>query len=225
MPKSHRRRRQALLIGALLAASATAQAGTAPTIRLITQASSSTALRLIQAPARADDRPRFRVPLPAGRSPVGAADVDVGLWPVAGRVSSAYGQRQHPIRKRSQFHHGIDLAAPAGTPIRAVAAGRVSFSGWAGGYGNRVDVDHGAGWTTRYAHAHTRQVQVGQRVQVGDTLATVGSTGLSTGPHLHFEIRHDGASRDPARWLNAIPTPRGVHYASGTPREAGSTGS
>ena len=225
MPKSHRRRRQALLIGALLAASATVQAGTAPTIRLITQASPSTAIRFIQAPARADDRSMWRVPRAVGRVPVGAAAVNVSLWPVAGRVSSADGLRLHPIRKRSQFHHGIDLAAPAGTPIRAVAAGRVSFSGWTGGYGNLVDVDHGGGWTTRYAHAHTRWVQVGQRIQAGDRLASVGTTGLSTGPHLHFEIRQDGASRDPARWLNAIPTPRGVHYASGTPREAGSTGS
>ena len=202
----------------------TAQGGTAPTIRLITQTSPSatTAMRLISAPAREHDRPTFRVPIPAGRFPIGAEDVGVGRWPVAGRVSSAYGLRQHPIRKRPHFHHGIDLAVPAGTPIRAVAAGRVSFSGWDGGYGNLVEVDHGAGWTTRYAHAQTRRVEVGQRVQAGDTLASVGTTGLSTGPHLHFEIRQDGASRDPARWLNATPTPRVAHDPSGTPRDAGS---
>jgi murein DD-endopeptidase MepM/ murein hydrolase activator NlpD len=223
LPKSYRWRRQALLIGALLAASTTVQGGTAPTIRLITQSSTDdlTGMRVIQAPEHARHR-LVRPPLPAVRAPVGTDGFEVGLWPVAGRVSSAYGQRRHPIKKRSLFHHGLDLAAPVGTPIRAVAAGRVSFSGWAGGYGNRVDVDHGAGWTTRYAHAQTRVVQVGQRVQAGETLASVGSTGLSTGPHLHFEIRQDGASHDPARWLDATPKPRLARHASETPREAGS---
>ena len=225
MPDPHRRHghRLALLIGTLLAASATAQGGTAPTIRLIDQSSTDdrAGMRVIQAPEHA--RHRFvRPPLPAVRPPVGTDGFEVGRWPVAGRVSSAYGLRPHPIRKRSQFHHGLDLAAPAGTPIRAVAAGRVSFSGWAGGYGNLVEIAHGAGWTTRYAHAQTRVVQVGQRVQAGETLASVGTTGLSTGPHLHFEIRQDGASQDPARWLNATPKPRLARHASETPREAGS---
>ncbi|WP_201091048.1 M23 family metallopeptidase [Thiocystis minor] len=205
MPDTSPRRRHvmALLCLALLGlgvVEAGTQTRTAPAIRLITQDSARErpGLRMIHARAASETR------VPVRADPVQPWN----LWPVSGRISSGYGLRRHPLTHRRQFHHGIDLAVPLGTPIRAVAAGRVSFSGWSGGYGQWVELDHGEGWTSRYAHGQTRRVQVGQRVQAGETLATVGATGMTTGPHLHFEIRHQGASLDPIAWLPAAPAGR-----------------
>lgn len=122
--------------------------------------------------------------------------------PVVGRVSSEFGMRTHPVTGVRKSHTGIDFAAPTGTPIEAAAAGTVTFAGVRGGYGNLVIVDHGDGTETRYAHQHRIDVGVGQQVQRGQQLGTVGSTGMSTGPHLHFEVRRDGTPIDPRPWLS-----------------------
>ena len=123
------------------------------------------------------------------------------VMPVSGRLSSRFGPRVHPITGELRPHRGLDLAAPTGTPIGAMAAGTVTFAGDRGGYGNVVIIDHGDGTETRYAHQDRMSVTVGQTVVAGETIGTVGSTGLSTGPHLHLELRRDGEAVDPAPLL------------------------
>lgn len=120
------------------------------------------------------------------------------IWPTAGYVSSPYGLRWNG----TEFHQGIDIAAETGTPIVATADGIVTSAGWNGsGYGNMVDVDHGGGIVTRYAHASAVAVTPGQEVRRGQVIAYVGSTGHSTGPHLHYEVRVDGTPVNPAAYL------------------------
>lgn len=116
-------------------------------------------------------------------------------WPLRGRISSRYGLRW------GRTHHGLDVAVPVGTPIRAAAGGIVTFSGAQGGYGNIVIIDHGNGVETRYAHNSRNAVSRGQRVQRGALIAYSGNTGNSTGPHLHFEIRLRGQSVNPETYL------------------------
>ena len=126
-------------------------------------------------------------------------------WPVyGGWVSSGFGWRNDPLKGYRGHHEGIDIASPFGTPIKAMANGVVSFSGEKGGYGFAVDVNHGNGTTTRYGHASALLVKVGDRVQKGQPIALVGSTGLSTGPHLHFEVRHNDRTVNPAPYLQQI---------------------
>ncbi len=115
--------------------------------------------------------------------------------------SSAFGERIHPITGKHHHHSGVDYAAPTGTPVRSVLAGDIVFAGPKGGYGNLVEVRHGDGRRTRYAHLDRIDVKVGQRLGRGDLLGTVGSTGQSTGPHLHFEVRHQGHAVDPEAFL------------------------
>jgi murein DD-endopeptidase MepM/ murein hydrolase activator NlpD len=117
------------------------------------------------------------------------------VWPVNGPVVSGYGMRW------GRMHEGIDIAAGLGTPIRAAAAGTVIHAGWLGGYGNLVVLDHGDGLATAYAHASAILVGAGQSVAQGQTLSLVGSTGNSTGPHLHFEVRVNGSAVDPLLYL------------------------
>ena len=117
--------------------------------------------------------------------------------PVSGPVTSGFGYRNHPILGGRRMHTGIDISAAAGTPIRAAAGGVVVFSGRWGGYGNCVIIDHGGSLATLYAHCSTLEVSEGDSVKQGQTIAKVGSTGLSTGPHLHFETRRDGRPVDP----------------------------
>lgn len=117
--------------------------------------------------------------------------------PVEGRVSSAFGVRNNPITGSPQFHKGIDIAAPAGTPFKAAGDGTVVFAGMMNGYGNTVIVDHGSGGRTLYGHASQILVQAGEVVKAEQTLGLVGSTGRSTGPHLHFESVFRGQSLDP----------------------------
>jgi murein DD-endopeptidase MepM/ murein hydrolase activator NlpD len=107
----------------------------------------------------------------------------------------------HPILGRYAPHYGLDLAAPYGTPIHATADGVVAAVVNSRSYGLGVDIDHGNGYITRYAHASRLVVQKGMRVRQGDVIAYVGSTGLSTGPHCHYEVFHDGWSVDPASLL------------------------
>lgn len=120
------------------------------------------------------------------------------IWPAKGVVSSPYGLRWGG----SDFHPGIDIANDMGTPIRATADGIVSVAGWnSGGYGNMVDIDHGNGVMTRYGHASYVVVSAGQQVKRGQIIAYMGSTGFSTGPHVHYEVRINGQAVDPSGYL------------------------
>ena len=125
------------------------------------------------------------------RSPVTAAH----------RVSSRFGMRRHPVHGDVRMHTGLDLAAPIGTPVAAAAAGRVVAAGSRGGYGLTVDIEHGEGLLTRYAHLDRIDVARGDRLVAGQQLGTVGMTGTVTGPHLHLEVREHGQAVDPADWL------------------------
>ncbi|GLQ99556.1 M23 family metallopeptidase [Dyella mobilis] len=122
--------------------------------------------------------------------------------PVAlARISSEYGRRRNPLGKGHVFHRGIDLAAPAGTPVYAVAAGTVVRSSGDRSYGNVVVINHHNGFETLYAHNSKLLVKAGQNVKAGQQIAKVGSTGRSTGPHLHFEIHRSGERVDPGPYL------------------------
>lgn len=123
------------------------------------------------------------------------------LRPTGGRVSSPYGYRIHPVTGKRKMHYGVDLAPGKGKPIYAAESGVVSFSGTARGYGNVIYIEHGGNLQTRYAHCQSLFVSKGQSVRRGDQIATVGSTGLSTGPHLHFEVRVNGKPKDPLSWI------------------------
>lgn len=122
------------------------------------------------------------------------------LWPTDGRVGSGYGYRTHPITRQRRMHTGVDVGGPTGQPIIAAAEGMVVGSGWRGGYGLTVVIDHGGGLATLYAHQSRVDVSQGQVVQAGQKVGEIGSTGQSTGPHLHFEVRVDGVPRNPMDW-------------------------
>ncbi|MDE1468255.1 M23 family metallopeptidase [Aurantiacibacter sp. D1-12] len=119
------------------------------------------------------------------------------------RLTSGYGDRNHPILRRRARHHGVDLAAPRGTPVYATADGIVEMAQWYSSYGNYVQIGHGAEMETRYAHLSSYTVQPGEQVRVGDLIGYVGSTGRSTGPHLHYEVRIAGQSVNPIPYMTA----------------------
>ncbi len=121
--------------------------------------------------------------------------------PVPGGISSGFGSRYHPILHYSRMHTGADMSAGSGTPIHACRSGRVVIAGSQGGYGNAVVIDHGGAMATLYAHQSRIAVSEGQVVNAGDVIGYVGSTGMSTGPHLHFEVRLSGNPVDPAPYL------------------------
>ncbi|MCX8094608.1 MAG: peptidoglycan DD-metalloendopeptidase family protein [Caldisericia bacterium] len=123
------------------------------------------------------------------------------IWPVKGPIVSQFGMRIHPIYGIWSFHSGADIDAPIGTPIKAVADGIVIYAGWLGSYGIVVFLKHGGNVSTVYAHMQYFTVELNQYVSQGDIIGYVGNTGLSTGPHLHFEIRIDGKPVDPQKWL------------------------
>lgn len=121
--------------------------------------------------------------------------------PASGRFTSDFGYRVHPISGRKKMHKGIDIAARIGTPIYAPGSGTVIFAGWMGGYGNAVQIDHGFGYITLYAHASKLHVKEGDIVDRGDLIADIGSTGASTGPHLHYEVKVDESEVNPSTFL------------------------
>ena len=123
------------------------------------------------------------------------------LFPIVGAVTSEYGWRTHPIFGGSKFHSGIDIAGEAGAPIVAARGGVVTHSGWIDGYGNTVMIDHGDGLVTLYGHNQSVAVTVGQKVRQGQVIAYCGSTGNSTGPHCHFEVRRNGEPVSPYDYL------------------------
>jgi murein DD-endopeptidase MepM/ murein hydrolase activator NlpD len=132
--------------------------------------------------------------------------------PVIGEVefTSGFGVRSDPFLGRPAMHTGLDFRAAMGDPVRATANGKVSSSGWAGGYGRMVEIDHGNGLSTRYGHLSQINVKVGDLIKIGQVIGEVGSTGRSTGPHLHYETRIDGDAVDPQKFLRA-----GVRLSAG----------
>lgn len=129
-----------------------------------------------------------------------AGDTEIGSPVREGRISSLFGMREDPFEGEQRFHAGIDIAAPVGTPVRPVAAGRVIFSGFYQGFGRIVAIQHGKHMSSLYAHFGDIRVAVGQLVHRETVLGVVGSSGRSTGPHLHFEVRVAGTPVDPS-WV------------------------
>ncbi|MGI6093407.1 MAG: M23 family metallopeptidase [Negativicutes bacterium] len=123
------------------------------------------------------------------------------LWPASGEVTSRFGWRSSPFGGGSEWHPGIDIANSTGTPIIATAAGEVVHSGWYSGYGKMVKIDHGNGIVTLYAHNSQNNVREGQQVEKGEVIAYMGSTGWSTGSHVHYEVRVNGTAVNPANFL------------------------
>jgi murein DD-endopeptidase MepM/ murein hydrolase activator NlpD len=111
--------------------------------------------------------------------------------------------RLDPFLNRPAMHTGIDFRGAPGEPVRATASGTVTAAGWSGGYGRMVEIDHGNGLATRYGHLSEIEVSVGQSIKIGQTIGRVGSTGRSTGPHLHYETRVNGEAVDPQKFLRA----------------------
>ncbi|MEQ1564457.1 MAG: M23 family metallopeptidase [Myxococcota bacterium] len=130
------------------------------------------------------------------------------LWPGNGTMNSGYGWRRNPFGVRWKHHSGVDVDGRTGDPIYAAADGKVLRAGWLGGYGRAIEIAHGYGVTTLYGHCSAVDVTPGQVVQRGDTIAAIGSTGRSTGPHLHFEVRLDGHPVDPLQYLQVPPHAR-----------------
>jgi murein DD-endopeptidase MepM/ murein hydrolase activator NlpD len=124
-------------------------------------------------------------------------------WPAVGKISSVFGMREHPRYGGRKLHTGIDITMPKGTPLHATADGVVSFADRNGGNGNIVVIEHGHGLTTVYAHNSKNSVKAGQAVKRGEVIALSGSTGVSTGPHVHYEVWRDGQSINPAPFLES----------------------
>jgi len=124
--------------------------------------------------------------------------------PAPGRdITSRFGNRMDPFLGRPALHTGIDFRAETGADVRATGAGTVSFAGYSGGYGNMVEVDHGKGVTTRYGHLSQILVRTGEKIELSDVIGKAGSTGRSTGPHVHYEVRLNDEAVDPMRFLVA----------------------
>jgi murein DD-endopeptidase MepM/ murein hydrolase activator NlpD len=128
------------------------------------------------------------------------------LWPVASYVyvSSRFGLRIHPITGVQKTHTGMDIASNQGTAVYASDGGTVTLAGWNGGYGNCIMIDHGNGYVTLYGHLSAINVSKGQTVSQGETIGLVGSTGNSTGPHLHFEVLQNGTRIDPEQFFSGL---------------------
>lgn len=123
------------------------------------------------------------------------------VWPMEGFVTSGFGYRSSPFTGRREFHSGLDISSPTGTPVYATAKGQVIFAGKDGAYGLTVIIDHGSGIATSYSHLHSIVAKTGQSVSRGELVGHVGSTGRTTGPHLHYEVRLNGIPVDPKRYI------------------------
>jgi len=123
------------------------------------------------------------------------------IWPIRGAITSYYGLRRHPIFRTIRMHTGLDVGSRTGNRIVATDAGIVIFSGWWGGYGRAIIIDHGHGYSSVYGHMSKLLVNRGQAVEKYQVIGLIGSSGYSTGPHLHFEIRYNGETQDPLRYL------------------------
>jgi murein DD-endopeptidase MepM/ murein hydrolase activator NlpD len=123
------------------------------------------------------------------------------IWPVQGWVTSSFGRRRDPFTGSREMHQGIDIVAPSGAPISAAADGRVVYSGWRAGWGRCVEVNHGNGLITFYAHCQSLLANVGDQVRRGKTIARVGSSGRATGVHLHYGVLKNGSWTDPANYI------------------------
>lgn len=136
----------------------------------------------------------------------GTGNTMPSIWPVAGAIRGGFGMRHNPFGgSSSEFHKGQDISAPYGSQVIATADGVVAIAGWLRGYGQVVYVDHGNGISTRYGHLSRIDVVPGQTIKRGDPLGLVGSTGRSTGPHLHYEVRLDGQATNPIPYLPNVP--------------------
>lgn len=133
------------------------------------------------------------------------------IWPVKGLVTAGYGYRQSPFTGQREMHEGLDVAAPHGSPILATANGVVSFSGPLAAFGNVVFINHGHGFTTFYAHNSSNRVKEGQQVRRGEVIAYVGTSGRTTGPHVHYEVQVNGTTVNPLKY---IVDPSGAKFAS-----------
>ncbi len=122
-------------------------------------------------------------------------------WPVNGYITSRYGDRESPINGLEEYHTGMDIAVPPGTPVRATADGVVQLAGWAGGYGKVVQINHSFGYATRYGHNRQLLVKPGDHIKRGQIVALAGSTGNATGPHCHYEVWHHGRCVNPKRFM------------------------
>jgi murein DD-endopeptidase MepM/ murein hydrolase activator NlpD len=126
------------------------------------------------------------------------------MAPLFGKMTSGFGHRRWRRSGHSENHQGVDIAVPRGTPVYAPAEGVVTHAAWKGDYGNMVELDHGTGYTTRFGHLSQMDVEVGDRVMKGQIIGEVGSTGRSTGPHLHYEVRFNGTPVDPIDYLDKL---------------------
>jgi murein hydrolase activator len=168
---------------------------------------------LVRSLARRAPPPRALARATPAPLPRGGPGPAVGLgrdrgqlpWPAEGRVVGDFGPQTHPRFGTETLRSGIDIEAPEGAPIRAVAAGGVAYRGWLKGYGNLLVLDHGDGYHTLYAHASQVLVDEGDQVKVGELIGRVGETGSVEGPRLHFEVRYQGRAEDPGLWLRRRP--------------------
>jgi len=161
--------------------------------------------RLASLAQKLSTQPTTIINMPAMGSYAGNGMLTVRPIASSARMSSVFGYRIHPVTGKSQFHKGMDFAAPIGTPIYATGNGVVTFSGWGTGYGRYVEVDHGNGTVTRYAHTSANYVNVGDTVYANQQIAAVGNTGRSTGAHLHYEVRQNGQAVNPQTYLAMAP--------------------
>ncbi len=136
------------------------------------------------------------------KNTVHVLDHTPSVWPVSGRITSNFGLRKDPFTGVSKRHNGLDLKAYTGQPVKATAAGKVIFSGWSSGYGYKVEIEHGNGYRSVYAHNSKLAVKYGQQVKKGQVVCYAGSTGRSTAPHLHFEIKKSGTPMNPSTVLS-----------------------
>ncbi len=143
------------------------------------------------------------------------------LWPIEGRVTSSFGERQDPFNSEGAFHAGIDIAAPYGTPVRATADGDVATAGWGTGYGREIMIDHGHEVSTLYAHLSSITVIAGQHVTRGEVIGYVGQSGRSTGPHLHYEVRVHSVPVNPHKYLRESYEQLQMAASSSSPKSSG----